>query len=157
HELTPDATHRSVAMGYLRAFITLLVVGQHSVLAYHPYAPPPPTSLGAAPMLWPAFPVVDVVRWPGIDLFVGFNDVFFMSLMFLVSGVFLWPSLERKGAARYLADRFRRLGIPFAVCAALLAPLAYIPTYLQSGGHRVNGFGSAWHGLPFWPAGPAWF
>src|SRR5262249_8552761 len=57
----------------------------------------------------------------------------------------------------YLADRFRRLGIPFAVCAALLAPLAYIPTYLQSGGHRVNGFGSAWHGLPFWPAGPAWF
>ena len=30
----------NLAIGYLRAFITLLVVAHHSVLAYHPYAPP---------------------------------------------------------------------------------------------------------------------
>ena len=30
-------------------------------------------------------------------------------------------------------DRLRRLGIPFVVAVALLAPLAYLPTYLQTG------------------------
>jgi peptidoglycan/LPS O-acetylase OafA/YrhL len=102
--------------------------------------------------------VVDPRRWPGVDLFVGFNDVFFMALMFLVSGLFVWPSLGRKGPGRYLADRVRRLGIPFAVAAAVLAPLAYFPTYLQSDArHALRGFWHAWAALPFWPAGPAWF
>src|SRR5277367_4566459 len=117
------ATDRNVAVGYLRAFITLLVIGHHAVLAYHPYAPPPPTSLGAEPMFWQAFPVVDSQRWPGIEVFVGFNDVFFMSLMFFVSGLFVWPSLQRKGPGLFLSDRLRRLGIPFLVAAGLLAPL----------------------------------
>lgn len=152
-----DAT-QNVAMGYLRAFVTLLVVAHHAVLAYHPYAPPPPASLATPPPLWQAFPVVDAHRWPGIDLFVGFNDIFFMSLMFLVSGLFVWPSLERKGAGRFLADRVRRLGIPFLVSAAFLAPLAYFPSYLQSGGTGgVKGFWEVWRGLPSWSAGPAWF
>ena len=31
---------------------------------------------------WPVFPIVDAHRWARADLFVGFNDVFFMSLMF---------------------------------------------------------------------------
>ncbi|HMK73678.1 MAG TPA: acyltransferase, partial [Myxococcaceae bacterium] len=103
-------------------------------------------------------PVVDTHRWPGIDLFVGFNDIFFMSLMFLVSGLFVWPSLERKGAGRFLGDRLRRLGIPFLVSAAFLAPLAYFPSYLQAGGTGgVSGFWQIWRGLPSWSAGPAWF
>ena len=46
----------------LRAFVTLLVVAHHAVLAYHPYAPPPASSLTAPPMLWMAFPVVDSQR-----------------------------------------------------------------------------------------------
>ena len=29
-------------IGYLRAWITVLVLGHHAVLAYHPYAPPVP-------------------------------------------------------------------------------------------------------------------
>src|SRR5215467_13007348 len=44
-----------------------------------------------------------------------FNDTFFMALMFLLSGLFVWPSLERKGSARFLRDRTLRLGVPFAV------------------------------------------
>src|SRR5215510_7107985 len=84
------------AIGYLRAFVTVLVLAHHAALAYHPFAPPPSASLNAEPRLWPAFPVVDSQRWMGFALFVGFNDIFFMSLMFLLSGLFVWNSLKRK-------------------------------------------------------------
>ena len=152
------ATERNVAVGYLRAFVTLLVIAHHSALAYHPYAPPPAASLSAEPMLWQAFPVVDSQRWAGVDVFVGFNDVFFMSLMFLVSGLFVWPSLQRKGPGRFLSERLRRLGIPFLVAAGLFAPLAYFPAYLQTGaGVDPGAFWRVWLSLPHWPSGPAWF
>jgi peptidoglycan/LPS O-acetylase OafA/YrhL len=156
--ISEPATERNVAAGYLRAFVTLLVIAHHAVLAYHPYAPPPPTSLSSDPMLWQAFPVVDSQRWPGVDVFVGFNDAFFMSLMFFVSGLFVWPSLQRKGPGLFVRDRLRRLGIPFVVAAGLLAPLAYLPSYLQTGAEfRLGDFSRVWLSLPHWPSGPAWF
>jgi Acyltransferase family len=152
------ATERNVAVGNLRAFVTLMVIAHHAVLAYHPYAPAPPASLRAEPMLWQAFPIVDSHHWAGIESFVGFNDTYFMSLMFLLSGLFVWPSIERKGAGKFIRDRARRLGVPFVVAAALLGPLAYLPSYLQvNPEHRVAGFWHTWLSLPHWPSGPAWF
>jgi hypothetical protein len=148
---------RNLSIDYLRAFVTFLVVVHHSVLAYHPFAPPPPASLLAQPRLWAAFPVVDAQRWTGFALIVGFNDVFFMSLMFFLSGLFVWHSLARKGAARFLRDRALRLGVPFLLAAAILAPLAYYPAFLQSGGHGIAGYWQQWRALGNWPAGPAWF
>jgi hypothetical protein len=62
-------------------------------LAYHPFAPPATASLVTHPRWWQAFPVVDSQRWSGFALFVGFNDAFFMSLMFFLSGLFVWRSL----------------------------------------------------------------
>jgi peptidoglycan/LPS O-acetylase OafA/YrhL len=149
----------NLAIGYLRAFITLLVLAHHAVLAYHPAAPPPPASLLVEPRWWQAFPVVDSARWSGFALFVGFNDTFFMSLMFFLSGLFVWRSLKRKGGAHFLRDRFLRLGLPFAVAAAFIAPLAYYPAYLQSGAAfgGFAGFWREWLALGNWPAGPAWF
>jgi len=76
---------------------------------------------------------VDPHRWNGFLYFVAFNDLFFMSLMFFLSGLFVWGSLERKGRSRYLRDRLLRLGVPFLAVAALVAPLAYYPAYLQTG------------------------
>lgn len=149
------STDRNVPLGYLRTFVTLLVVLHHTVLAYNVYAPAPATSLLAQPRIWQAFPVSDPHRTPGLDLLVGFNDTFFMSLMFLISGLFAWPSLARKGAGTFVRDRFRRLGLPFLACAGVLAPLAYYPAYLQSRTH--DGFWSEWLRLGDWPAGPAWF
>ena len=147
----------SVSMGYLRAFITLLVVAHHAALAYHPFAPPPPAALTDQPRIWPAFPVVDPERWSGFAWLVSFNDIFFMALMFFISGLFVWPSLERKGAGSFLRGRAIRLGLPFMVAAALIAPLAYYPTYLQTGGRAAAGFWQQWRSLGNWPAGPAWF
>jgi hypothetical protein len=148
----------NVSVGYLRAFITVLVVAHHAVLAYHPFAPPPPANLLAQPRLWQAFPVVDSARWIGWTVLAGFNDIFFMSLMFFLSGLFVWKSLQRKGAGSFLRDRGLRLGIPFVVAAALIAPLAYYPTYLTTPSHAgIAGFWQQWRSLGNWPAGPAWF
>jgi hypothetical protein len=143
-------------MGYLRAFVTLLVIAHHAVLAYHPYAPPPVHDPEAwAQKAWGAFPVVDAAKWSGVELFVGYNDTFFMSLMFFVSGLFVWSSLRRKGAASFVRARARRLGVPFALSALVLAPLAYYPAFLQVG--DGGSFAHAWWSLSSWPAGPAWF
>ena len=154
---TVDALARNVPIGYLRAFVTVLVVAHHSLIAYHPDAPP--AAVWNAPqMLWTAFPIVDASRAPGFGLLIGLNDIFFMSLMFFISGVFLWPSLTRKGGWAFLRDRVIRLGLPFAVAAAVLAPIAYYPAYLQSGGAPdLASYAAAWLSLSAWPAGPAWF
>lgn len=153
------ADGRNVPMGYLRAFVTVLVVAHHSLIAYHPDAPAPGAANWAAPeMMWTAFPVVDAQRVPGFGLLVGLNDVFFMSLMFFISGLFVWPSLARKGALAFARDRIVRLGLPFAIAATVLAPLAYYPAYLQNGGAPdPASYWSAWMSLRAWPAGPAWF
>lgn len=148
----------NLAIGYLRAFIVVMVVAHHAALAYHPYAPPPPASLLPQPRWWGAFPVVDPHKWGGSALLVGFNDQFFMSLMFFLSGLFIWRALSTKGVATFLRDRLLRLGLPFAAAAAVLAPLAYYPTYLQISGHAgVAGFWHQWLSLGNWPVGSAWF
>lgn len=145
------------ALGTLRGVLTLLVVLHHALLAYHPYAPPVGPSLSAMPF-WRAFPVVDAQRWSGATWIVAWNDTFFMALMFLLSGLFVWPSLARKGAAAYARDRLLRIGLPFAVFALALSPLAYLPSYLQTGAAwSWSGFWSAWTALDSWPTGPAWF
>jgi len=151
------ALQYNVGIGYLRAFITILVVAHHAVLAYCPFVPPTPATLVAQPRFWMAFPVIDTARWSGFGLLVGFNDTFFMSLMFFLSGLFVWKSLQRKGSRAFIRDRGARLGIPFAV-AVLIAPLAYYPAYLTTGSHSgLAGFWHQWFSLGNWPAGPAWF
>jgi Acyltransferase family len=148
----------NLPIGYLRAFVTLLVLAHHAVLAYHPMAPAASTSLRAELRWWQAFPVVDPERSLGIALFVGWNDVFFMSLMFLLSGLFVSKSLDRKGARSFLVDRLRRLGLPFVAVATIVAPLAYYPSYLATTAPAgIGGYAREWLSLGTWPAGPAWF
>src|ERR1700733_10323798 len=127
------STQRQFRLSYLRSLVTLLVVIHHSVLAYFSIKPPR-LAFTAPTLLWTAVPISDVVKWPGFDLLAAWNDIFFMALMFLVSGLFVWPGLQRHNAGRYIGRRLLRLGIPFVVGAGVLAPLAYYPAYLQCGG-----------------------
>lgn len=148
---------RNAPIGALRAFVTLLVIAHHTALAYHPYAPPP-KPFDAQPILWTAFPIVDPQRFGPFGLLTLINDMFFMSLMFFISGLFVADGLRTKGAGGFLRARALRLGIPFVLGVGLLAPLAYFPAWLQSGGApSFPAFARAWTQLPFWPSGPAWF
>ena len=147
----------NLALGYLRGFLVVLVLAHHSVLAYIG-GPPQARSLLAQPPYWRAFMVVDHQHWAGFGLFVGFNDDFFMSLMFFLSGLFVWSSLKRKGNASFVVERIRRLGIPFLFAAAIVAPIAYYPSYLlTTGAHSVAGYVHDWLAFGDWPTGPAWF
>jgi peptidoglycan/LPS O-acetylase OafA/YrhL len=148
----------NVPIGYLRAFVTVLVVLHHALLAYHPFAPAPGASLLVEPRVWPAFPVVDAQRSMGSSLIVGFNETFFMSLMFLLSGLFVRHSIQRKGPLLFVRGRALRLGVPFAVGSLLLAPLAYYPAYLQTTARATSGsFWEQWTSLGVWFSGPVWF
>jgi len=81
-----------------------------------------------------------------------------MALMFFISGLFVWSSLERKGAGRFVRDRLVRLGLPFLLLAGLLAPIAYYPAYLQCApAPTLADYCRQWFALGNWPAGPGWF
>jgi peptidoglycan/LPS O-acetylase OafA/YrhL len=148
-----DKNARDVSFDYLRAFVVLLVVLHHSVLAYVVVWPAQSSTFEILPA-----PIVDAQRWLGFDVFTTFNDTFFMALMFLLSGLFVWPGLERKGAAKFLRERILRLGLPFVVAVGILMPLAYYPTYAVTGADPgLPAYARAWLSLGIWPSGPAWF
>ena len=152
------ASRASLALDNLRAFVILLVLSFHSVLAYLNFLPASPFPFDSPPYLWRAFPIVDTARWFGFDLFCAWQDVFLMSLFFFLSGLFVWRSLERKRTRTFLYDRIVRLGVPFAFVVALLMPLANYPTYLQTAADpSFIAFSRDWLALPFWPCGPMWF
>src|SRR5262249_40712056 len=114
----------------------------------------------AEPRWWRGFPIVDSQRSIALLLLATFNDIFLMTLLFLVSGLFVWPSWRRRGTWGFLRRRLVRLGVPFLVAATLLTPLAYVPSYLVTSGERgVAGFLDAWLAMGLFPgaAGPAWF
>jgi surface polysaccharide O-acyltransferase-like enzyme len=150
----PKAAERIAAFDYLRVFVIFLVIVHHAAMAYCTGGEAPhggSYTSGSAP-------VVDTVAWPGFNVIVQWNDGFFMPLMFLLAGLFVRPSLARKGFGRYLADRGLRLGVPLLVGIATVVPLSYYATYLQAGGS--DGFGAFWAHMVSkgpWPSGPLWF
>jgi glucans biosynthesis protein C len=154
----PAVPRASLAIDNLRAVVILLVLAFHSVLAYLNFLPPHPFAFDQPPFLWRAFPIVDTARWMGFDLFCAWLDVFLMSFFFLVSGLFVWPSLSRKGAGIFLSDRLLRIGVPFLVVALLLMPVTHYPTYLQTATEPgIAAYWRHWLALPLWPCGPMWF
>jgi surface polysaccharide O-acyltransferase-like enzyme len=145
---------RRIAWDYLRTFVTILVLWHHSILAYSSIG-----RINTENPLATSSPVVDGQRSFVLDLMVVFNDSFMMPLMFFISGLFVWRSLEHKGVRKYLGDRLKRLGIPFILGILIWMPLAWYPAQLQvdeiSG---VNtGYGEFWLLAIRSTPGPLWF
>jgi hypothetical protein len=145
-------TRHHVAIDYLRTFVVVLVLAHHSVIAYAPYA-----RFDQLHYLWGS-PIVDIARWRGFDLLTLFNDIFFMSLMFFLSGLFVWPGLARKGSLAFMRDRSLRLALPFAIMVVLLMPIAYYPSFRMTGADPgIIAFWWQCISVADWPCGPAWF
>ncbi len=143
---------RNFTIDYLRSGVTLLVVLHHSALAYTVFSHYDPVQY-----LRSTAPVVDTVRWIALDFIVDFNEKFFMPLMFLISGLFVPSSLQRKGSGRFFIDRAKRLGIPFVFSAVILSPLAFYPSWLLSETAKQGGFLTDFLDNNNWTPGPAWF
>jgi len=147
----------SLSLSNLRAFAILLVVSFHSVIAYVVFKPPA-APFTAEPYAWRAFPISDPAHWFGFDLYSAFQYVTLMAVMIFLSGLFVWPSLRRKGAKNFILDRVWKLGLPFLLGVGLLMPLAYYPVYSLSALNPTwQEYVAQWLSLPFWPSGPLWF
>jgi peptidoglycan/LPS O-acetylase OafA/YrhL len=85
-------TERSTGIDNLRVFITLLVLAFHAALAHTTFA----IFDCANYLTGSTAPIIDNQRWIGFDIFFAFNNTFFMSLMFFISGLFVYKSLEKK-------------------------------------------------------------
>ncbi|WP_345891479.1 acyltransferase family protein [Burkholderia sp. Ax-1735] len=91
-----------------------------------------------------------------LTLFCAINQAFFMGLFFFLAGYHTPPSIDRKGAARFLADRLLRLGLPLLVYGLLIGP-ATIALAQSAAGHPFDDtLGRLWrHGT--FDNGPMWF
>lgn len=148
----------SLALHNLRGFAILNVLAFHSFIAYIVSQPASQLLFDSPPYGWTANPIVDSHRWLGFDLICAFEFLCLMQLMFFLSGLFVWPSLLRKGARTFLYERFLRIGVPFVLGVSVLMPLAYYPVYrVTAVDPSWSAFWSHWTALPFWPGGPLWF
>jgi glucans biosynthesis protein C len=146
-------TERTAWVDNLRSFITILVVAHHSTLAYTTFA-----AFNKERYISSTHPIVDAARWIGLDIFVNFNDIFFMSLMFLIGGLFIMKSISKKGPGVFIRERIYRLFIPFMIGCTLLMMLAYYPAYILAGHqHDVPAFIVDYFTIQSWPVGPPWF
>ena len=148
----------SQALKNLRAFAIVMVLSFHSVLAYLASQPAAPEPFDSPPYHWLATPILDNQRWLGFDIYAAFQYVALMPVMFFMSGIFVWPSLVRRGSWNFVYGRLVRIGLPFVFGVCLLMPIAYYPVY------RVTAADPGWlaywqhlTALPFWPGGPLWF
>jgi glucan biosynthesis protein C len=153
HDTSEDPGVRRIGLDYLRGFVIVMVVLHHAVLAYCAFG-----HFNPQHYMWSSAPIVDAERWWGFDILVLFNDSYFMPLMFLLSGLFVRPSLGRKGPQAYVRDRVRRLALPFGLAVLTIIPLAFYPSYRMTG--STAGFGAFWVQTVSdgpWPSGPPWF
>jgi hypothetical protein len=131
---------RNLSLDRARTFLTLVVLLHHAVIPYTYFGHTDPT------------------EWIGFDLIVLANDSFFMAMFFFLSGLFVWPGLGHKAPLTFLRDRLLRLGLPFAICALTLIPIAYYALALQQGTDLT--FAAFWKKTVTvgpWPSGPIWF
>src|SRR5947208_8644893 len=133
------AKARNLSLDRARTFLTLVVLLHHAVIPYTYFGHTDPTS------------------WIGFDIVVLATDSFFMAMFFFLSGLFTWSGIARKAPQVFLRDRLLRLGLPFAIAAFTVIPLAYYAIALR----HVPGlcFASFWLNtlsVGEGPVGPMW-
>src|SRR5262249_41223928 len=147
----------SQALKNLRAFAIVLVVSFHSVLAYLASQPAAPEPFDSPPYHWLATPILDQQRWFAFDIYAAFQYVALMPVMFFLSGIFVWPSLIRRGSWNFLYSRLLRIGLPFVFGVYLLMPIAYYPVYrVTAADPSWLAYWRHWTALPFCPCRPLW-
>jgi hypothetical protein len=136
----PRSKARNLSLDRARTFLTLVVLLHHAVIPYTYFGHTDPTS------------------WIGFDIVVLATDSFFMAMFFFLSGLFTWPGIARKAPSVFLRDRLLRLGLPFAIAAFTVIPLAYYAIALRhEPGLSFTAFWWKTVTVGPWPSGPIWF
>jgi peptidoglycan/LPS O-acetylase OafA/YrhL len=132
-------------LGYvdnLRVLLTVLVLAHHSALTY-----------GALPLWYWTEPSTSP-SGVALMLFVVVNQLYFMGFFFLLSGLFVPGSVDRKGAGTFARDRLLRLGVPLAVYWLVARPVLSLQEWPARSAEGESF-------LRFWftagDVGPLWF
>ncbi|MGW7022934.1 acyltransferase family protein [Streptomyces decoyicus] len=142
------ARARLLYIDNLRIALTALVVLHHTAVTY-----------GNIPAWYYTEPAKDGSGLL-LDVFVMFNQAFFMGFFFMIAGYFTPASYDRKGARPFFRDRLKRLGIPLLAFLLLIRPLTGFGGYADM---RAT-LAERGESLPYWAyylgswdAGPMWF
>lgn len=115
-------TGRLVYLDHLKVLLIALIIAIHAVLGY----------VGSA-AYWTYADVQETTLHPVSELVAAVVVVpfglFMIALLFLVAGLLTPPSLARKGARRFVADRLLRLGVPFAAFTFVIWPAVTYALY----------------------------
>lgn len=142
---TTAARPATTRLGYvdnLRVLLTVLVLAHHSAVTY-----------GALP-LWYWTEPSDSPSGIALLVFVVVNQFYFMGFFFLLSGVFVPGSVDRKGLGAFARDRLIRLGVPLVAFWLLARPLLHLQAWPARSAEGESF-------LQFWftegDVGPLWF
>src|SRR5512146_2041012 len=115
-EAQPARAVRLLFVDNIRVFLTVLVVLFHLMITY--------AGTGA---WYYTEGREDLITGAIGAWFLTVTQAYFMGLFLLISAYFVPGSYDRKGAIRFLKDRFIRLGIPVALYSWIVRPvLAYL-------------------------------
>jgi peptidoglycan/LPS O-acetylase OafA/YrhL len=116
---------RDLYIDRLRSVMTVFVILHHTAITYG--------AIGG--WFWHEIDPSGALSSQLLILFCTTNQAYFMGFFFLLAGYFTPASLERKGYARFIGDRFLRLGLPLLAFGLILGPLtAGIVNYAQGDG-----------------------
>jgi peptidoglycan/LPS O-acetylase OafA/YrhL len=144
-KMTTTAVRPTTRLGYvdnLRVLLTVLVLAHHSALTY-----------GALPLWYWTEPSTSP---SGVALMVlaVVNQLYFMGFFFLLSGLFVPGSVDRKGPGAFARDRLIRLGVPLVAYWLVARPVLHLRDWPER-----SADGETF--LHFWftvgDAGPLWF
>lgn len=108
-----NSADRLVFVDVLRVGVIVWVIGHHAAQPYGPTGGEwPITDQGNLEWLGPLFPL---------------GAAFGMGLLFLLAGYFVPKSYDKKGANRFLRERFLRIGLPMVIFVLLVhVPVVYL-------------------------------
>jgi hypothetical protein len=145
----PGPARRLACIDNLKVLLVAVIIAVHAVVGYSDWA-------GA----WAYQPAAEVrlaqVTQDLLGTLILPGVLFAMGLFFLLSGLVIPRSVDRKGPRRFARDRLLRLGIPLVVWMLGIWPAAVYAA------HRINGeryaFSEQITGAePFLDTGPLWF
>ena len=137
---------RDAYIDRIRVILTAMVIFHHSAVTYG----------ASGGWFYREFPVSSELSSLLLTFFCATNQAFFMGFFFLLAGYYTPRSLDKKGYACYLADRFLRLGLPLLAFGFVLSPITIWLVERRKGVSFGNVAQYLWRHRQF-ENGPLWF
>lgn len=140
--------NRLLFIDNIRVFLTILVILHHLMITY--------AGEDAGGWIYYDYRPDDITAAVG-NWFTGLNQSYFMGLFLFISACFVPGAYDRKGAGRFLKDRFIRLGIPLVLYAWFIRPVWYFYTFHVPDTYWHWFFGDYLKYFGYIGGGPLWF